>query len=174
MIDTGLVLKVLEPIWKAKPETANRVRGRIEAILDWAKVRWVAAGREPCTVAWPPRSDVAEKSKVRKVKHHAALPYAEIGAFMTDLRARAGAAARALELVALCAVRTGDIIGNDADDKPPMQWSHVDLEERVWTIPSTKTDTEHRVSLSDAALKLLKDMKARALGDIVFPGMKGA
>jgi integrase len=108
----------------------------------------------------------------RKVEHHAALPYAEIGAFMNDLRTREGIAARALELVIICAVRTGDIIGNDRDDKPPMRWPHVDLEKRVWTIPSTKADKEHRIPLSDAAVKLLKDMQELEQGDIVFPGMK--
>lgn len=81
-------------------------------------------------------------------------------------------AARALELLILCAVRTGDIIGNDRDDKPPLRWPHIDLKERLWTVPSTKTDTEHRVPLPHAAVRLLSDMKALELGDIVFPGMK--
>jgi integrase len=113
-----------------------------------------------------------KKSKVRRIKHHAALPYGQVGTFMQDLLSRPGIAARALELVILCGVRTGDIIGNDRDDKPPMKWTQIDLKERVWTIPSTKTDTEHRVPLPHAAIRLLKEMKALELGDIVFPGMR--
>jgi integrase len=169
-VDTDLVLKVLEPIWKTKPETAVRVRGRIEAILDWAKVRGLRQGENPAR--WRGHLDhlLPARSKVRKVRPHPALPYAEVGTFMADLRSRSGIAARALELVILCAARTGDIIGNDRDDKPPMQWSHVDLAQRVWTIPSTKTDTEHRVPLSDAAVALLREMKTLELGEVVFPG----
>ena len=109
---------------------------------------------------------------MRKVRHHPALPYDQVGTFVEDLRSRQGVAARALELAILCAVRTGDIIGNDRDDKPPMMWPQVDLRARVWTIPSTKTDTEHRVPLSAAAVAVLNEMKEIATGDIVFPGMK--
>ena len=169
-IDTGLVLKVLEPIWTEKPETAGRVRGRIEAILDWATAREYRTGENPAR--WRGHLDklLPARSKVRRVKPHPALPYAEIGAFVSDLSSREGIAARALTLTILCAVRTGDIIGSDRDDKPAMKWSHVDFDKRVWTIPSTKTDREHRVSLSDGAIKLLKDMKALDLGAIVFPG----
>jgi integrase len=170
-VDVAVVMKVIEPLWSTKPETASRVRGRIEAILDWAKVRGFRAGENPAR--WRGHLDhlLPKKSKVRKVKHHAALPYSQIGTFMQDLRSRPGIAARALELVILCGVRTGDIIGNDRDDKPPMKWTQIDLKERVWTIPSTKTDAEHRVPLPHAAIRLLKEMKALE-GDIVFPGMR--
>jgi len=171
-IDTGLVVRAIEPIWTTKPETAGRVRGRIEAVLDWAKVRGYRAGENPAR--WKGHLDhvLPAKSKVRKVRHHPALPYNQVGTFMEDLRSRQGIAARALELAILCAVRTGDIIGNDRDDKPPMTWPQVDLGARVWTIPSTKTDTEHRVPLSAAAVAVLNEMKEIATGDIVFPGMK--
>jgi integrase len=105
------VLKVLEPIWKVKPETASRVRGRIEAILDWAKVRGLRQGENPAR--WRGHLDhlLPAKTKVRRVKHHAALPYAEMPAFMVSLRAQDGIAARALEFTALTTARTGDTIG---------------------------------------------------------------
>jgi integrase len=170
-VDTGLVLKVIEPIWSTKPETASRVRGRIESILNWARVRGHCTGENPAR--WRGHLDhlLPAKSKVRKVKHHPALPYEQIGAFMADLETREGIAAQALQVVILCTCRTGDIIGNNRDDKPPMLWPHVDLTVRLWAIPSTKTDTEHRVPLSDAAVGLLKKVRALELGEIVFPGM---
>jgi integrase len=171
-------VKALEPIWHGKTETATRVRGYIEKVLDWAKVAKYRQGDNPAR--WKGNLDqlLLRPSRVRKVKHHPALPYTEIGMFMTDLRSRDGIAARALELAILCAVRTGDIIGGNrenGEDKPPMRWSHVDLDaEQVWTIPSTKTDTEHRVPLSGPAVRLLKEVKALGLnGDVVFPGRAG-
>jgi integrase len=109
------------------------------------------------------------QAKIQKKKHHPALPYSEAGAFMTELREDGSTGARALELLILCAVRTGDILGNARNDKPPLQWSHINLKERVWTVPSTKTETEHRVPLTDPAIRLLKDMQATAPGsDAVF------
>jgi integrase len=113
------------------------------------------------------------KSTVRAVKHHAALPYAGLPAFMTALRRQEGVAARALEFLILTATRTGDIIGGGRDDAPPMRWLDVDRERRVWTIPRTKTGTAHRVPLSDAALTVLEQM--RPLADesgVVFPGLR--
>jgi integrase len=171
-IDTALVLKVIEPIWTTKPETASRVCGRIESILDWAKVRGYRTGENPAR--WRGHLDklLPSRSKVRRVKPHPALPFAETGTFMSDLASREGIAARALSFTILCAVRTGDIIGSDREEKPPMKWSHVDFSQRVWTIPSTKTDKAHRVPLSYTAVSLLKEMKALELGDIVFPGME--
>jgi integrase len=171
-VDVAMVMKAVEPLWATKPETAGRVRGRIESVLDWAKARGFRNGENPARWRGHLSNLLPSRSKVHKVKHHPALPYTQVGTFMGDLRSRSGMAARALELVILCAARTGDIIGNDPDDKPPMQWTHVDLGERVWVIPSTKTDTEHRVPLPHAAVRLLKQMKAHELGDIVFPGMK--
>jgi integrase len=174
-VDVAMVMKVIEPLWTTKTETAGRVRGRIEAVLDWAKARGFRAGDNPACWRGHLSNLLPKKSKVRKVRHHAALPYTEVGTFIADLRTRDGVAARALELVILCAVRTGDIIGNDRDDKPPMRRSHVNFSEGVWTIPSTKTDEEHMVPLSAAALAVLR----RQIGgegnadDVVFPGMKG-
>jgi integrase len=171
-VDTGLVMKALEPIWNEKPETASRVRGRIEAVLDWATVRGYRKGENPAR--WRGHLDhlLPARSKVAKAQHFPALPYAELPAFMEALRKRSGTAARALELTILCAVRTGDVIGNNRDDKPPMKWAHVNLEDRVWTIPSTKTETEHRVPLSDAVIKLLGERKQTGSGGIVLPGTR--
>jgi integrase len=170
-IDTGLVMKVLEPIWSTKPETASRLRGRIEAVLSLATVRGYRTGDNPAR--WRGHLDqlLPATGKVRKVKHHAALDYAALPAFMDALRQRNSIATRALEFLILTGVRTGDIIGNDREDAPPMMWSHVDLGARVWTIPKTKTGAEHKVPLSGAAVAVLAEMKALGLGKIVFPSI---
>jgi integrase len=171
-VSVAMVMKVIEPLWATKPETAGRVRGRIEVVLDWAKARGFREGENPARWRGHLSNLLPARSKVRKIRHHPALPYSQIGTFMEDLRSRSGMAARALELLILCAVRTGDVIGNDRDDKPSLKWQQIDLNERLWTVPSTKTDTEHRIPLPHAAVRLLKEMKALELGDIVFPGMK--
>ena len=162
-------MKVLESIWSSKPETASRLRGRIEAILGWASVRGYRTGDNPAR--WRGHLDhlLPATGRVRKVRHHAALPYGELPAFMAELRKREGIAARALEFLILTAARTGDIIGNDRDDAPPMRWEHVDLDARVWTIPKTKTGAAHKVPLSDAAVAVLTGMRALGFGEIVFP-----
>jgi hypothetical protein len=110
-IDVALVMKVLEPIWSTKPETASRLRGRIESILDWAKVRGLRTGENPAR--WRGHLDhlLPAPEKVRKVEHHAALPYPEVGAFMAVLRMREAVAARALEFAILTAARTGEVLG---------------------------------------------------------------
>jgi integrase len=165
-IDTNLVLKVLEPIWKPKPETAGRVRGRIEAILDWAKVRGLRQGENPAR--WRGHLDhlLPAKSKVRRVKHHAALPYAELPDFIADLRAQEGVAARALEFTILTAARTGDTIG--------AVWDEVNTSDKVWTVPGErmKAGKEHRVPLSSRALAILRDEREVRTSDYVFPGGK--
>ena len=143
-IDTALVLKVLEPIWKAKPETATRVRGRIEAILDWAKVRGLRQGENPAQ--WRGHLDhlLPARSKVRRIKHHAALPYSELPDFFLQLRAHQGVAARALEFTILTAARTGDTIG--------AVWDEFNASEKLWIVPAErmKAGKEHRVPLSDS------------------------
>src|SRR5215471_11287002 len=163
-IDTGLVMKVVEPMWAKKPETASRVRGRIEAILDWAKVRGYRAGENPAR--WRGHLDhlLPAKSKVRKVEHHAALPYVQAGAFMAALRELPGISARALEFLVLTATRTGETLGTI--------WDEVDIEARLWTIPveRMKAGKEHRVPLSGAALAVLKQMHGIRHSDYVFPG----
>jgi integrase len=163
-IDVGLVMKALEPIWSTIPETASRVRQRIESILDWAKVRGYRTGENPAR--WRGHLDklLPLLSKVRKVKHHAALPYAEIGAFIAALRARSGTTARALEFAILTAARTGEVLG--------ARWDEIDTQAKTWTVPASrmKSGREHRVPLSDAALTVIEFMRQRRENDFVFPG----
>jgi integrase len=168
-IDTGLVMRALEPIWTAKPETAGRVRGRIESVLDWAKVRGYRAGDNPAR--WKGHLDqlLPARNKVAKVEHHAALPYTDMPAFIAELREQNGIAARALEFLILTAVRTGDVIGNNRTDAQPMRWQDVDFDAAVWTIPRTKSGAPHTVPLSDPAVALLRVIKEQKLDrDIVF------
>ena len=165
-VDTAQVMKALEPIWVEKTETANRVRGRIEKVLDWAKVRGYRDGENPAR--WRGHLDklLPARRKVQKVEHFAALPYAEMGEFMRALRAQEGNAALALELVILTACRTSEVIN--------ARWAEFDLEGKVWTISGErmKSGREHRVPLSDAAVAVLRTMQARAEGDYVFAGGK--
>ena len=163
-VDTGLVLKVLEPIWTTKPETAGRVRGRMEAVLDWAKVRGYRIGDNPAR--WRGHLDklLPAQSKVRKVEHHAALPYSDIPAFMTALRAQGGTAARALEFTILTVARTGETIGAVPDE----------VKEKIWTVPADrmKAGKEHRVPLSPNALAILETVKEEGAAHIFRGGKK--
>ncbi len=165
-IDLALVMKALEPIWQTKSETASRLRGRIESVLDWATVRGYRKGENPAR--WRSHLDklLPTRAKIQKVKHYPALPYAEIGAFMEALRGQEGIAARALEFLILTAARTGEIIG--------ARWDEVDLDEKVWVIPEArmKAGREHRVPLSGAALAIVKQMNEIRESDFVFPGGK--
>jgi integrase len=167
-VDTALVLKVIEPLWTTKPETAGRLRGRIESILDWAKVRGYRAGENPAR--WRGHLDklLPARSKVRKVEHHAALPYAELPGFLVALRGQEGIAARALEFLVLTAARTGETIG--------ARWSEVDLKDGTWTVPADrmKAGREHRVPLPLCALAILEEMQTRRYADdgFVFVGGK--
>jgi integrase len=153
LVDTALVLKVLEPIWAEKPETASRLRQRIESILDYAKVRGYREGENPAR--WRGHLDklLPPISKVRKVEHHAALPYAALPAFLTSLREQEGTSARALEFAILTAARTGEVIG--------ARWSEIDLSGKVWIVPPErmKAGKEHRVPLSERALTILEVSK---------------
>lgn len=172
-IDTPLVLKAIEPIWHKMPETANRLRNRIEKVLDWAKARHYRDGENPATWKGNIEHILAAPDDIKEDEHYPALPWEQAGEFMADLRTRGGVAARALEFAILCAVRTGDIIGGNREDKPPLLWDHIDWHARTWTIPSTKNDSEHVVPLSDAAVSLLKKMQTEKISDaIVFPGQK--
>jgi integrase len=167
-IDTTLVLKILEPIWTAKPETAGRVRGRIESILDWAKAREYRQGENPAR--WRGHLDklLPARGKVRKVEHHAALPYTELPDFLVALREQEGIAARALEFTILTAARTGETIG--------ARWSEFDLLDKTWTVPAErmKAGKAHRVPLSARALGILEEMQVHRHVDdgFVFPGGK--
>jgi integrase len=167
-VDIGLVLKVLEPIWTTKPETASRVRQRIENILDSAKVRGYRDGENPAR--WRGHLDklLPARSQVRQVEHLAALPYPEVPAFLVKLRAREAIAARAFEFLILTAARTGEVIG--------ARWSDIDLFDKTWTVPAgrMKARREHRVPLSLRALTILQEMQTARQADdanaFVFPG----
>jgi integrase len=165
-VDVGLIAKVLEPIWKTKTETASRLRGRIERVLDWAAVRGYRQGDNPAR--WRGHLDqlLPARSRVQKVQHHAALPYAEIGQFMADLRKQESTSALALEFLILTATRTAEVIG--------ATWSEVDLDAAVWTIPPErmKAKKEHRVPLSKQALTMLKRLYKHRAGEFVFMGAK--
>jgi integrase len=167
-VDVALVMRVLEPLWSVKPETASRVRGRIESILDWAKVRGHRDGENPAR--WRGHLDhlLPARSKVRKIKHHAALPYGDVPVFMVALRGREAVAARALEFAILTAARTGEVLGT--------KWSEIDLTAAVWTVPALrmKAGAEHRVPLSAPALAVLRAMEKLRDGDFVFPGDRHA
>lgn len=168
-IDTGLVLKVLEPIWTTKAETASRLRGRLEAVLGWATVRGYRKGDNPA--AWRNHLDkvLPARSAVSKVEHHAALPYAEIGAFIDDLRGQAGIAARALEFAILTVARSGEVAG--------ATWLEFDLKAGVWTIPPErmKAKREHRIPLSTRAVEIINEFLPLKTEDhgAVFPGRNG-
>jgi integrase len=154
-IDTALVVKVLQPIWTTKPETAGRVRGRIEAVLNYAKALGLREGENPAR--WKGHLDqvLPARAKVAKVEHHAALPYVEMGEFIASLRAHEGIAARALEFLILTAARTGEVIG--------AAWAEIDLGQRLWTVPGSrmKAGREHRVPLSAAAMSILEKLTDR-------------
>ena len=164
-VDVAMVLRVLEPIWTTKPETASRVRGRIEAVLDWAKARDFRAGENPARWRGHLSNLLPSSSKVRAVKHHPALPYTEIGAFMADLRGREGAAADALEFLILTVARTGEVIA--------ARWPEIDFAARMWTVPAArmKGGREHRVPLTSAAMSVLKRAQQEDK-QFLFPGTK--
>lgn len=163
-IDTPSIIKVLEPIWLTKTETATRVRGRIESVLDWATVHQYRTGENPAR--WKGHLDhlLPKRTKVKKVEHHPALPYAEAAAFMSELRTEDCSAAFALEFLILTATRTSETIN--------ATWREFDLSKALWTIPAArmKMDREHRVPLSASTLRLLKKLKSDADADYVFPG----
>jgi integrase len=162
-IDTSLVLKVIEPLWATKTETASRVRGRVETVLDWAKTRGYRDGENPARWDGHLEQLLPAKAKVAKVVHHEAMPYADVPAFMAELRARPDIAARALEFTVLLAARSGEVL--DA------RWEEIDA--RVWVIPGPrmKAGKEHRVPLADASAALLRALPGPHTG-LVFPGFK--
>ncbi|WP_133647767.1 tyrosine-type recombinase/integrase [Paraburkholderia flava] len=165
-IDTTLVMKVLEPIWTTKTETASRVRGRIESVLDWATVRAFRSGENPARLKGHLDTLLPKRSRVQKVQHHPALPYADLPSFIKSLRTEEGAAARALELLILTATRTNEVIG--------ATWSEFNLEEGIWVIPAErmKMHKEHRVPLSPRAVSLIKAQEDVKQSDYIFPGAR--
>jgi integrase len=175
-IDSGLVVQVLDPIWTEKPETASRVRGRIEAVLDAATVRGFRQGSNPAQWKGNLAHILPARARVRKVAHHPALPFDDMPGFLTALRGRKAIAARALEFAALTAARTGEVLG--------ARWGEIDLTAKVWTVPADrmKASREHRVPLSNAALDVLANVRPLALlkdgapdpAAPVFPGPRRA
>jgi integrase len=161
-VDTGLVLKCVEPIWKEKTPTANRVRGRIQAVLDWATVRNYRAGENPARWEGHLEHILPKAGEFAKAQHQAALPFAELPAFLVELRKHEGISPRALEFLILTASRTGDVTG--------ARWSEINLATKTWTVPAgrMKGSREHRVPLSDRALEILKALPRE--GDFVFLG----
>ncbi len=166
-IGTDDVLAVLRPIWLTKQETASRLRGRIERILDAASAKKLRAGENPARWRGNLKSLLPDP-KLATQEHLAAMPYGEVNQFMAELRDREAASARALEFVILTAARTGEVIG--------ATWDEIDLDQRLWTVPKErmKARIEHRVPLSDRALEILLDMKSgddNSTGS-VFPGQR--
>lgn len=164
-IEQSHVMRVLEPIWMDKTETAKRLRGRIEKILDWARVRGYRSGENPAR--WRGHLDTLLQSpgKVQKRTHFPALPFDDLGAFMVELRNQEGTGARALEFAILTAARSGEVRG--------ATWGEIDLDDASWTIPAErmKMKREHRAALNAEALKLLKSLPRT--GDLIFPNTKG-
>lgn len=167
-IETTHVVGLLEPIWTKKTETATRVRQRIEAVLDWATTRGYRTGENPARLRGHLENLLPKARKVKRVQHMAAMPYAEVPAFLAELRKRPGLSARALELIVLTAARASEAVG--------ATWAEVDLDGAVWTVPADrmKAGRPHRVPLSDAAVTLLRDLRpAGAKPDHhVFPGAR--
>jgi integrase len=164
-VDTAAVLSALQPVWQAKPETASRLRGRIEAVLDFAKAHGQREGENPAR--WRGHLDklLPKRGKLTR-GHHAAMAYREIPAFMARLRERDAIAALALEFTILTAARTGEALG--------AQWREVDFEAKVWTVPAPrmKAGREHRVLLSGQAMEILKKLAGAKTGEFIFPGQR--
>jgi integrase len=163
-VDTALVVKVLGPIWETKTETATRLRGRIEKILDWATVSKYRQGENPARWRGHLENLLANPNKIAKVAHHPALLWREIGGFMGELRKQIGTAARALEFTILTAARSGEVRG--------ATWAEIDLDAGLWVVPAEriKMGKEHRVPLTASAIALLKELPRE--GELVFPGAK--
>jgi integrase len=171
-VGTGHVMAALEPIWTAKPETATRVRGRIESVLDYATARGWRSGENPARWRGHLANLLPARGKVARVEHHAALPWREVGTFMAALGEREAdsVAALALRFAILTAARSGEVMG--------AHWAEIDLGEAVWTVPAErmKAGREHRVPLTAAALAVLRQAAAlrtsKAADAFVFPGQR--
>jgi integrase len=178
-IDTGAVLRVLEQkhkdypeqsLWEAIPETASRLRGRIETVLDWATTRGYRKGDNPAR--WTGHLDnvLPTRSEIQKTEHHPALPYADIPLFMAALRERNSVSARALEFLILCAARTGAVIGATRDE--------IDFEQKIWSVPPARAETKisgnkpRRIPLCDRAIEILKALPHEKGNPHLFIGGK--
>jgi integrase len=164
-ITTDDVLSVLRPMWQEKPETASRLRGRIERVFDAARAQGLRNSENPAR--WRGHLDQLLPKRQRLTRgHHAAMNYVELPAFMTDLQAREAISAAALEFTVLTGARSGEVLG--------ARWDEFDLDRAQWTIPAArmKAGREHRVPLSQRALEVAKAMHEARNGDFVFPGQK--
>lgn len=161
------VMKTIEPIWKSKNETASRVRGRIEKVLDWATVRKLREGENPARWKGHLEMILPSPTKIKKVEHHRALPVRDVPKFFASLQEREGTAARALTFTILCASRSGEVRGGS--------WEEVDLKHGVWTIPGErmKAGHDHRVPLPKAALQILLDTPKEERAGLLFPAPRG-
>jgi integrase len=165
-VTTDLVLEAVQPIWLSMPETASRVRGRIEVIIDWAKARGAFSGENPARWRGHLANLLPKPSKVANVEHHAAMQFDDLPPFMSELRAATGLTSRALEFTILTAARTTEALG--------AQWSEFDLEKKIWTVPAgrMKAGKEHRVPLSPRAVEIVKELETIKRNEFVFPGEK--
>lgn len=165
-VDVALIMKALEPIWTEKPETAARLRGRIERVLDWAKVSGFRDGENPARWRGNLSHLLPQRGKVKRVEHHKALPYKDMPDFWKALTKHTGTAAQALRFTILTAARTGETLG--------ATWDEIDLKERVWTVPADrmKAGREHRVPLTPAAVVIIEAMKKERSNEFIFPGLK--
>jgi integrase len=164
-IDTEAVLSVLKPLWTRAPETAYRLRGRIEAVLDAAKARGHIGRNEANPARWRGHLDKLFPKRAKLTRgHHAAMPYSDVPSFVAGLRERRATAARALEFCILTATRLGETV--------KARWDEIDLPAKIWTVPAerTKAGREHRVPLSDCAITILREMEAGRTSEFVFPG----
>jgi integrase len=163
-IETSDVLEVLQPLWLSVPETASRLRGRIENVLDAAKAKGFRQGENPARWRGHLKLLLPAREKLTR-GHHAAISYEQMPDFMAKLREGKSLAAMALELTILCATRTGETLG--------ARWDEIDLEKRLWTIPRgrMKAGKEHRVPLSDRAVAILKRLSKVKRGAFIFPGI---
>jgi integrase len=159
------VLKVLKPLWATKPETASRLRGRIERVLDFARARGQRSGENPAR--WRGHLDALLPKRAKLTRgHHKAMPFDDLPAFMASLREREGIAPRALEFAILTAARSGEVLG--------ARWDEVNLDAGQWIVPATrmKAGREHRVPLSARAVEILRQMEQARFSEFVFPGLK--
>jgi integrase len=161
-IDTQLVLKALKPIWTTIAETASRVRNRVEIVLNWAKVSGFRDGENPARWSGHLENILPSRSEIQKTKHFKALPYGLISNFLTDLKNQPGIAALGLEFLILTCTRTNEVMG--------ACWSEIDFEKKLWIIPPArmKTGREHRVPLSDRALKVLEKIDRKNINPLIF------
>ena len=166
-IEQSHIMQVLDPIWRKQTETAKRLRGRMENVLAWAISRNLRKNDNPARWRGLLQTQLPAPNKIKKVKHHAALPITEVGQFVKELRKLEGNGARALEFAILTAARSGEVRG--------AIWAEIDLENKVWTVPAErmKAGNEHRVPLSAAAVKLLNGLPRVAGTDFIFPAPRG-